>query len=63
MRGLGTGTRTSETSLTNIIQELEERISGIEDRIEEMNTPVKENVNLKNSWHKTSRKSGILLKD
>ena len=29
---------------TNIIQEMEERISGIEDMIEEMDTLVKENV-------------------
>ena len=38
----------TDSSITNRIQELEERISGIEDMIEEINTSVKENVNLKN---------------
>lgn len=37
---------TSEASLTNKIQEMKERISGIENKIEE-NTLVKENVNSK----------------
>ena len=41
---------------------MEERISGIEDMIEEINTSVKENVNLKNFWHKTTRKFATLMK-
>lgn len=36
MKNSGTRTVTSEASIINRIQELEERISGIEDKIEEM---------------------------
>jgi len=50
-------------SITNEIQEMEERISGIEDTIEEIDTSAKENVKSKNSWHKASSKYRILLKD
>jgi predicted nucleic acid-binding Zn-ribbon protein len=32
-----------DSSITNRIQEIEERISGIEDTIENIDTPVKEN--------------------
>jgi hypothetical protein len=39
---------------------MEERISGIEDKTEEMDTLVKENVKSKKSRHKTSTKSGTL---
>ena len=39
MKNSGTQTGTSEASLTNRIQETEERISGIEDTIEVMTTP------------------------
>ena len=35
MKSLGTQTRTSETNLANRIQEMEERISGVEDSAEE----------------------------
>jgi uncharacterized protein with PhoU and TrkA domain len=44
MKNLGTWTETSEASLTNRIEEMEESISEIEDMIEEMDTLVKENV-------------------
>lgn len=37
-------TKTSEASLTNRVQKIKERISDIEDIIEEKNTSVKENV-------------------
>ena len=47
MKNLGILTRTIAASITNKIQEMEERISGIEDMIEEMYTLVKQNVNLK----------------
>ena len=57
MKNLGTCTGTSEASLINRIQEIEKRISGIEDKIEEINSLVKENVNL-NSWPKTTRNLG-----
>lgn len=46
----------SLASLTKRIQEMEDRVSGIEDKIEEMETLVKENVKYKNSRHKTFRK-------
>ena len=41
---------TSEPSLTNRIQEMEERISGIKDKIEEIGILVKENVKSKEIW-------------
>jgi hypothetical protein len=37
---------------------MEERISGSENKIEEMDTLVKENINLRTSYQKTSRKCG-----
>ena len=43
MENLGKPTRTTETSITNRIQEIEERISGAEDSIEEIDSLVKEN--------------------
>ena len=49
MTNLGTLTETAEASLTNIIQDLEERISGIENTIEEIDSSVKGNVNPKNN--------------
>jgi len=45
-----------DTSITNRIQEIEERISGAEDSIEIIDTTVKDNVKL-NYWSKTYRKS------
>lgn len=44
MKNLGTWTGITEAIFTNRIQAMEERISGIEDTIEEVNTSVKENV-------------------
>ena len=38
---------------------MEERISGIEDKIDGTDTSLMENVKSKNAWQKTSRKSGI----
>ena len=43
MENLGKRTETSETSITNRIQEIEERISDSEDTIEKLNTLTKEN--------------------
>jgi hypothetical protein len=51
---------TSLASLTKRIQEMEERVSGIGDTIEEMDTLVKESVKSKISRHKTFRKSETL---
>ena len=62
MKNLGAWKRTLEAVFFNGIQEMEERISGIEDKIEEMDTLVKENVKSKKSRHKTSTKSGTLWK-
>ena len=47
MENLGKRTGTAEVSITNRIQEMEERISGIEDTIEEIDTSVKENIKSK----------------
>ena len=44
-------------SIINIIQEIEERISGAEVFIENMDTTIKENAKFKNILIKTSRKS------
>lgn len=47
MINLETLTGTSEASFPNRIQEMEERLSGFEDTIKEMDTPVKESVKSK----------------
>ena len=44
MENLGKWTGTTETSITNRIQEIEERISGTEDTIEEIDSFIKENI-------------------
>jgi BMFP domain-containing protein YqiC len=44
---LGKRTRTTNASITNRIQELEERISGMRETIEEIDTSIKENVKSK----------------
>ena len=43
MENLGKWIGTTETNITNRIQEIEERISGTEDSIEEIDSLVKEN--------------------
>ena len=58
MENLGKQTETSETSITNRIQEIEERLSDSEDTIEKINALIKENSKSKNSHHKTFKKSG-----
>jgi uncharacterized coiled-coil protein SlyX len=47
MESLGKRRETTYVSITNRIQEMGERISGIEDMIEEINTAVKENAKYK----------------
>ena len=47
MENLGKRTATTDTSITNRVQEVEERLPGIEGKIEEINTSVKENVKSK----------------
>lgn len=44
MSNIGTQTGTTKLSFTNKIQEMEERLLGPKDTVEEMNTSVKENV-------------------
>ena len=44
IENLRTRAGTTDVSITNRIQEMEGRISGVEDRIEEIDLPVKENV-------------------
>lgn len=41
MQKLGTWTGTSEASFINRIQEIEEKISGVEDMIEEIDSSIK----------------------
>lgn len=38
MKTLGHQTKTTEASLTNRLQDIEERILGFEDKVQEMNT-------------------------
>jgi hypothetical protein len=47
MENLEKRTGTTDTSITNRIQEMKERISGIDSTIEEIDTPVTENVKAK----------------
>ena len=44
MGNLRKQTGTTDASITNRIQEMEERISGVEETIEEIDSSVKENV-------------------
>ena len=43
MENLGKKSRITDVSITNRIQEIEDRILGIEDTIEDIDTSVKEN--------------------
>lgn len=47
MENLGNRRGRKDASITNRIQKLEERISGLEDTIEEINPSIKENVKVK----------------
>ena len=66
MENLGKWTGTTETSITNRIQEIEERISGTEDSIEEIDSLIKENSksnkflteNIQEIWDKPKNNSG-----
>jgi hypothetical protein len=55
MENLGKRTGTTDTSITNRIQEMEDRISGVEDRTEEIDTSVKENVKSKKFLAQTTQ--------
>ena len=47
MENLGKRTGTTDASITNRIQEMEERISGINNTIQEIDTSIKENTKCK----------------
>ena len=47
IENLGKGSGVIDTSITNRIQEIEERISGTEDSIENIDTTIKENAKSK----------------
>lgn len=49
MENLRKGTGTTDANIIKIIQEMEERISAVEDTIEEIDTSVKKILNLKSS--------------
>ena len=51
---------TTDASITNRIQEMEERISHVEDTIEEMGTLIKENAKYKKFLTQNSRKFGTI---
>ena len=54
---LGKKSGTIDASISNRIQEMEERISGAEDSIENISTTIKENAKCKKILTQTSRKS------
>jgi hypothetical protein len=56
MENLGNRSEITDVSTTNRIQEIKERISGVEDIIEEIVKTVKENSKNKKLLTKTSRK-------
>ena len=60
MRNLGIQTKTTETSFTNRIQEIKERILGTEDKLKKCIPWSKKMLNLKILQTKISSKSGTL---
>lgn len=44
MKSPGCQTKISEVNLTNRLKDVEERISGLEEKVEEINSSVKENM-------------------
>lgn len=57
--------RSFRGNLTNRLEDMKERISGLKDKVEETDRSVKENVitEKRKSRYKTSRKSRTLQKD
>ena len=58
MENLGKWIGTAETSITNRIQEIEERISNTEDTVEEINSLIKEQNKSNKFLTQNIRKSG-----
>ena len=56
IRKPGKGSGVIDTTITNRIQEIEERISGVKDTIENIDTSVKENTKCKNLLPKYTEK-------
>ena len=56
MENIGKRSGITDVSITNRIQEIEERISGVEDTVEEFTQLPKKIQNIKNSLPKASRK-------
>lgn len=50
----------SKVRFTSIIQEIEDRISGTKEKIEEMGTSIKKHVKSKTPRHKLSMKYGAI---
>ena len=63
IENIGNQTGITDASITNRIQEMEVRIWGVVDTVEETDTLVKENVKSKKFLTQTSRKSGTLWKE
>lgn len=61
IKNLRTQIGISEATFINRIEEMEDRISGIKDKITETNILVRENLKSKKSRRKTSRQSWTLL--
>jgi uncharacterized coiled-coil protein SlyX len=49
MENLGKRSGVTDASVTNRIQEVEERVSGVEDTIEDIDTTFKEHTKVKNT--------------
>jgi uncharacterized coiled-coil protein SlyX len=62
MNNLGTRTGTSEASLNNRIQEMEERISDIEIMIKEMDTLTEENAKSTNTQAQNTQQLWDIMK-
>ena len=57
-KNLGNRAGATDARIMNRKQEVEERISGVEDMVEEIDTSIKENIKSKKILTRKSRKSG-----
>ena len=63
IKSLGKRSGVTNSSITNRTQEIEERISGVEDTLEDNDTTVKENAKSKKLLTQTFKKSRTQRKD
>jgi hypothetical protein len=63
IKSLGKRSGVTNSSITNRTQEIEERISGVEDTLEDIDTTVKENAKSKKLLTQTFKKSRTQRKD